>query len=294
MTRIRSVKTEKRLAEWVQRLSDSSGEPIRAIQLYCGDHWHVLRTLEERQTKPENFKLWIASAGWGLISSEDKILSYGATFSHLDPDSVIHPSVPVRESRLWWNGLIQSNPLGIKSPSSLASLAKRTPETPMLVALPPGYLVAVRDDLLKARSLLRTPEHLVVVSAGTKKDPELYQNLVPADSRLQKILGGSMTSLNARIARFILEKYPSETLRATTVIQEFEGLLSTLSKNSMEKRALVTDQEISQFISNQISLKQTTRSHTSLLRAFRDLGKACEQRRFRRIYQETVQNLNEK
>jgi hypothetical protein len=294
MARIRSVKTETRLADWIRRLSNSKGKAMRAIDLYCGDHWHVLRTLAQTQTKPPKFELWVASAGWGLISSEDNITSYGATFSHLESDSVIHPRVALRESQLWWNGLVQSNLQEKKSPYSLTALAKRNPESPMLVALPPGYLVAVRDDLLAARSLLETPELLVVVSGGTKREVEFSTNLIPCDSRLQPLLGGSLTSLNARVARYILDKYTSRTLRASRVIQDFETLISQSEKHSLPKRDAMTDEEVSDFISKQLSIAHSKQSHSSLLRAFRDLGKACEQSRFRRIYHDVIQSRNPK
>jgi hypothetical protein len=288
MARIRSVKTETRLADWIRRLSNSKGKAMRAIDLYCGDHWHVLRTLAQTQTKPPKFELWVASAGWGLISSEDNITSYGATFSHLESDSVIHPRVALRESQLWWNGLVQSNLQEKKSPYSLTALAKRNPESPMLVALPPGYLV------LAARSLLETPELLVVVSGGTKREVEFSTNLIPCDSRLQPLLGGSLTSLNARVARYILDKYTSRTLRASRVIQDFETLISQSEKHSLPKRDAMTDEEVSDFISKQLSIAHSKQSHSSLLRAFRDLGKACEQSRFRRIYHDVIQSRNPK
>jgi hypothetical protein len=294
MAQIRSVKTETRLADWIRRLSDSKGKATRAMDLYCGDHWHVLRTLAENQTEPPKFKLWVASAGWGLISSEDKITSYGATFSHLESDSVIHPRVALRDARMWWNGLVQSNFQGKKTPSSFTALAKRNPESPMLVALPVGYLAAVRDDLLAARSLLEIPELLVVVSGGTKREVELSRNLIPCDSRLQPLLGGSLTSLNARTARFILENYNSRTLRANRVFQDFENLILQSEKRSLPKRNAMTDEEVSDFISKQLSIAHSKQSHSSLLRAFRDLGKACEQRRFRRIYNDAIQSRNQK
>jgi len=293
MARIRSIKTETRLAEWVRRISKARGDSKRAIDLYCGDHWHVLRKLVETQNTPKKFDLWVASAGWGLINSEAEITSYGATFSHLDPDSVIHPNILPQESHLWWNGLTQSRLQGRKSPSSFAALAKKTPTVPMLVALPPSYLTAVRDDLILARSLLATPDLLVVVSAGTKRDADFSSNLVPCDSRLQTLLGGSLTSLNARIARYILENYPPRKLLASPIIRHFEKLTSQSQKQSPPKRAIKTDSEIADFISKKLSCKKTKHSHSSLLRVFRDSGKACEQSRFSRIFRSVIQSRNQ-
>jgi hypothetical protein len=291
MAQIRSVKTETRLADWVRRLSNASSEPTRAIDLYCGDHWHVIKSLVETRTGQNTSNLWVASAGWGFINCTDKITSYGATFTSSEPDSVIHSKISPKESLKWWDGLIQSNLPRRKSPTSFAALAREASNVPMLVALSPTYLAAVREDLVAARSELDSPELLIVISAGTKKDAILSSNLIPCDTRLQLQLGGSLTSLNARVLRFILEKYPRRELRAQKLIHDFEKLNNETAKRPISKRTTMSDAEVSVFITKLLETKQTNLSHSSLLRAFRSLGNACEQSRFREIFRNVIQSL---
>lgn len=269
---IRGESAGERLAEWTENLAKNLAVNP-ASELYAGDHWSVVSALGDR------VQLWIASAGQGLLQPSTPVVSYSATFARGQRDSV------GANSAEWWAGLAEWNQASGREPASIAALAESSPEAPLIVATGADYLKALRNDLLEARDRLADPELLSIVCAGTRRDPELGPNLIPCDARLQQLLGGSRSSLNARIARYILEQFPAESLRAPELTAACEKLLAQLPDLPRLERRRLHNDEIRAFISTQLDeFRRPT--HTALLRKLRQSGSACEESRFRRLFRQ--------
>ena len=75
-------------------------------QLYCGEYWSVVRSLPAvARDSGLTARIWICSAGYGLISPESQICSYSATFSPYERDSVTRGfDADARRSaaQQWW------------------------------------------------------------------------------------------------------------------------------------------------------------------------------------------------
>ena len=282
-----------RARRWVAVLQKSREPQISAMDLYAGDHWSVARDLQALGTASREIRVWVISAGYGLVSIDQAMCPYSATFSNPHPDSVIladrdepHSS----QKAAWWNA-VTAAPWKRRTVTSLSDLASSMPESPMIIAASKNYLDAVYDDLLAATHRLPRTGMVTVISAGTNRLGELSGNLVPADARLQHYVGGIRRSLNIRLTRHVLQ----QTKRGSISFGRVHGLLGSMLKEAPDlqkfDRTPMSDGEIKKFIAN-VMKNRVKISHTPLLREFRANGNACEQKRFRKLFQKVQETTH--
>ncbi len=142
-----------RVSEWTERLNDPGGQRTSVERLYAGDHWHVAKSARGVAPVGIRVRLWICSAGYGLLSPQSSVRSYGATFAPEHPDSVVPRGSQFRASD-WWDALTKWSPSGTdhRSISGLADEAKSNGDF-VLVAMSQSYLRAVGCDISVASSL---------------------------------------------------------------------------------------------------------------------------------------------
>jgi hypothetical protein len=263
-----------RLSTWIDRLSHARPQTLARL-LYQGEHWTVGRALLERR----GVSVWIASAGYGLISAEAPIASYQATFAGGQPESVIGPlsgSVGDAGRASWWQGL-QSRPE--RDGPILVELAV---DGPIVIAASRSYLVAMEQEIVEAAS--RSPGRVIVATTGHV--PSKLRGLrTPGDGRLRAVLGGSMQALNARLAARIAELGDDDSINNQSANDLTRELMTSAPPMDRYARESLSDHEVAAFIQDAlVSLGPT--SCSVLLRRLRDQGMACEQSRFRTIYHE--------
>lgn len=286
-----------RLGIWEKRLHQVAAVEHPADEVYMGDHWSVVRSIPEEASKSGlNVRIWVCSAGYGLIQRETPIKAYRATFARGENDYVASGLAEDEHTLCrWWRGICSYRFSGqSKTPRSIAELATAFPGTPLIVALSADYLKAVGEDLAQVLFRSYFKEHLAIISCGTPKThPTWKQNLLPCDGSLAANLGGTLTSLNIRVARRLLQS-----------IERSEVTIETLARlaNSLERRAQsplpsrgpTTDSDVAAFIRSHLTGSSNI-SKTRLLREFRGNGRSCEQKRFAGIYlrvrQEVVPEL---
>jgi hypothetical protein len=230
-------------------------------------------------------ELWVVSAGYGLIGQFDLLKPYAAAFSQGQVDSVaptLQGSTRRRAIREWWNELSHWPRLR-GSVRSLEDLARKDPEAPMLVALSAPYLDAVMDDLLGARREVAHPNLLLVVSAGVKCAGGLAENVLPATASLQHAVGGSLHSLNVRIARWILSRSRSHRFERRLIERQLRGLAVRSAPEGARTGQRVSDSDVKAFVRERLGVGRPA-SRSALLRQLRRAGKSCEQARFNRIF----------
>lgn len=276
---LRNSDPAERIQEWISRLSASKSPRLPAEDLYVGDAWGIIKPFGQTE------RLWIASAGYGLISHRVSICSYSATFTPHHPDSIIsrNSRVPVsQQCTVWWSGLWKWCAAGAGG-TRIADLARQDPGTPIIVILSHSYLRAIQDDLLAARELLEDPRKLIIVSAGSQKTGALKGNYIPCDARLQTHLKGARVSLNSRIARKIITETPFGKLDADYLGRQFVRLLAKCPVMTHQSRSPRTDLEVTQFINKTLS-KRPASTATSVLNDLRSAGFACEQSRLKKLF----------
>ena len=276
LRRTRGARPTQRAARGIERLAATRTEAISASDLYAGEHWDVARSLPAAARGFVNPKLWVASAGWGLIEADARIHPYSATFSPRHPDSV---AASAAGNEAWWDALSSWEGPMSGAARSLTALVASHPRDRVLLVLSQAYLAACHADLRAALDRAYKGQ-VSVIAAGAIATPDLADVMMPADARLQHHVGGTRGGLNVRIAKSVLiaglsdHRAMSEHLR--------EQLAASPSLITYDRQRL-SDAEVRTFIRSRLVVDDQV-SHTRLLRALRDEGKACEQSRFAELF----------
>lgn len=294
--KLRAVKrgsVQQRASFWLERLKKSSEERIKVENIYKGDHWSAAKDIRNLDGG-EKHQIWVCSAGYGLLSLDDKVPSYSATFSGSNPDSVVAKSkVLDRRSGLadWWDSLCKWPKSTLRPKRSVQSLAVASPDTPLIVIGSDEYLFAMQRDLQAALAKLSSPNLLSIFSAGCKQLDGLDGNLIPYDARMQNCVGGALRSLNMRVARWALE----ECGRAKPTKKVLQKRVSEQLKNqpafAMPIRKPITDDAVRKFILRELN-RDPRACHSPLLRKLRKQNKACEQKRFANLFHEVKEHVD--
>ncbi|ADO74647.1 hypothetical protein [Stigmatella aurantiaca] len=290
--RLRSVTAsgiEARARQWWARLEQPAAPPVRALELYAGDHWRIIRELPAMATAAGfSPKLWIASAGYGLIPANAVIQPYSATFAPGKPDSVTmdHAGVPSRaQHQRWWDAMARMARAPSSTPRQVQQLAESGRNPILLVVASPSYVAALEQDLVLAAQALRHPERLIIISAPSRiARGTLAPHWVPSSAHLQAQLGGARLSLHARVARKALQRARHGILDARELRGYYGRLIQCSHPLVRYERTPMTDDDVRAFIARALRVEPLSCSAT--LRKLRDSGHACEQQRFKRIFLE--------
>lgn len=280
-----------RAARWIELLETAESPMTPACNMYCGEHWSVVRSLPEIALKRGvHTELWVCSAGYGLITGSSRIHSYNATFATNEEDSVT-VSVPLSLRRdaaqHWWRMLSRWPGPKPRSPRTIAGIARKYPKTPLLIVASPQYLDAIEKDVLAAALALVNTNFLLIISSGYGHSGLLRRHVLPSDARFQALVGGTRASLNVRVARLLLRQSEPDVLSLPKASQFLGRALEKQPSVAIYSRKPMNDADLRRFI-RQSTRGRSGTSATNLLRELRDSGRACEQRRFRTLYEETV------
>ncbi|MFJ5884355.1 hypothetical protein [Kitasatospora cineracea] len=122
---------------------------------------------------------------------------------------------------------------------------------------------------------------------GNQELPGLAR--VPADASLRHALGGTLTSLNVRMAAAWLERCTAAQLTSAETFRAWRTWAAAVAKRERYDRRPLSDKEVIDFIRKSLALHPGC-SRTRLLRELRGQGLACEQKRFADLYTATVEN----
>ncbi len=290
--RLRSIPSDsptQRLANWLERLSKSDAPTRRAADLYAGDHWQVARSIVAEATRAKReVRLWICSAGYGLVQLSDMLKPYSATFTPGTPDSVQSSDsrrVNSVATGFWWKGLT-AQAKARASPRSVTELAGREPRVPMVLVASRHYLTAMEPDLAGAAKALKSDALFSILSVGSsvRQLGLLGGLLLPGDARFETMVGGTRTALNVRIARWLFRQTSNETTLSNDVLtSQLKQAEENLPALKYANRKKTSDSELRDFIIKQ-KANDPTAPKTRLLTKLRNSGLACEQRRFSAIF----------
>jgi len=272
---------------WTSLLVEQKESTTSALDLYCGDYWLAVRKAVDLH--PAAISLFIASAGYGFISSEEKVFPYSATFSRGLADSIPSRMEPAEVNRKWWNHLCKWRRSLDREPSSVSDLALYNPKKPILVALSREYFDALSDDLISARNALSDPDLLMILSAGVKNPGVFAENLLPIDARMENTLGGSRGALNARMVQHLMGVFEPKEMRVSVLRPYLQKMLSEQPSIRSFDRSRMSDSDVEAFILESLN-QSPSASFSALLRSLRDIGQACEYKRFRGIFQSITKN----
>jgi hypothetical protein len=234
----------------------------------------------------------VASAGYGLVPANTLVCPYSATFQVGHPDSVAdaRTGTPVAEQLCaWWAELSRRRRSLHSEPHTIRDLADADRNATLLVIVSPRYFQAMRSDLQRAASSLS--DRLIIVSSQRvdQRDP-LYRNVVLSEGRLTNVVGGALPSLHARVAARIIREATPRGLNASALRTRYAQLVAATPPLRSYDRTPLSDEQVIHFIKRQTHLDASPVSHTALLRRLRTAGHACEQKRFKQLFEEVVRS----
>ena len=285
---IRDMPLKQRFERWWDRLSEARAQPIQAQDLYMGDHWQICRSLPEI-AKEKGFRpnLWITSAGYGLVAADALLHPYSATFATGQPDAVVTATEGPQGLRRWWSLLAgRQGPLR-GAPRTLTEVVRSAPRCHVLLVCSPTYVRALSDDLVEAVDEMAHRDQFLIVTSPSSMSPALQEQVIPSEGRLRGLVGGALPSLHARVARRILGEVGVSRLSASDIRTRYEALLRRTPALPRHDRIAMTDAQVHRYIRASLR-RQPTLTRTPMLRELRDSGYACEQARFRTIFQEAT------
>jgi len=247
---------------WTKRIeATKTVVPLR--DLYQGDAWAQLPRLEE-SSRTAGFEpvTYVASAGLGLRPVSAVGPAYGATFTPHQLDSI--PGT-ASQQRAWWDGLNEWNGSG-----------GELPDSPTLFVLSRRYADVLAP--LVAKSAIANP--VLVVGGSDSIDPSLR---LPADAKLRVALGGTLGALNMRTAVAWMDRLTSGAIDSRTDRESWDAWAQRVGHHERYDRVALGDEEVLEAI-RLVRVHDPSISKTRALRALRDNGFACEQKRFGRLF----------
>jgi hypothetical protein len=268
-------------SRWLERLAAEVTTPaVLATDLYAGEHWTRAKGLPCLAADTQA-QLWACSAGYGLVSAQAPLRPYAATLSpgHLD-------SVPGggTGAAAWWNALSNWEGPDPAEPRTFQELAKSDPDATFLLVLSATYLQACRKDI-EAATTATDHDRFMIVSAGTRASAPLDRHLLPANARLQAHLGGTRQVLNVRIAEDLLKRKLMSYAAATEYLEDLLRGYPDMERWDREKFS--NDAAVIDWIREEYGHGRGA-SASRMLRALRESGRACEQKRFSGLHKQFI------
>lgn len=252
---------------------------VRAIDLYGGGIWRDLRA-NEPSLRESGVQIRIVSAGLGLLSPDDRVPAYNATFAPGGRNSIGGAQGAVERNRQWWQLLSQWRD-GFHGPRSLHATVKRHADAAHVIALPLDYLDSVLEDV---NGIMRDEEcrrRTVVLATPYSFFSRRIPGAVDVSGDLYGVFGGTRGTVLARAGLFLAEKLKEKVTDRALVTAALAPLHA--KAKPLPVRLAQTDAEILKYIRTALQ-KDAMAAHTTLLHAYRSHGFACEYTRFRRLH----------
>lgn len=259
---------KKSSIKWMNNIQSHSTDKIIARKLYCGSSWKSTLDIERNFTKKTNTKLLIASAGHGLIDSDDFICSYGSTFSKGHADSIYNFRDVDNPTKEWWNTI---NKFNIKSFSDNSYI---------FIFLPYEYLKAM-EEFIEGLINLFGDRVFILIASKNKFSNVIEKNVLRFDTRFNSYEKGTLITLSQRCMRWLSHEITTKNLPFNhKVFQEhIDTFLLKLEPYKIKRGKQLHDIDLIHIINEQIKYKNIT-SATRGLKDLRKNGFACEQKRY--------------
>lgn len=264
--------------QWKENLKDKKYEKMKAKDLYKGVSWKATLDSEKRFNEKYHTKLLVASAGYGLIDSNDFISSYNITFAKNQLDSLPKNY----NSNYWWNHI------------NTFQLSQFQNNTSIFICVSKEYLKAMSsflEDLIELYG-----NKVFILNTFNDKSSQFKKNILYFDIRFNQYEVGTLVSLLQRSMRWLSKEIIINNLELTheTLQNHINTLLNQYEYQTIKKGKQLTDEELKNIIV--IQMKDNNINSASLgLKTLRENNYSCEQKRFHKIFNEIKEDLkNEK
>ena len=258
---------------WMERLRALPAN-VEASKLYSGRGFGLATQAAELVRS----KLYILSAGLGLVPSDRKVPVYGLTVSGGHAESVAARVTGELDISAWFSALC-SGPHSDQWTDALGRGSGR-----VLIALTRPYAEMVGESLSALEPQVLARLRIFGASLGDALPASLHPALAPYDDRLDAIFPGTRADFAQRamlhFARYIAHANDAQDRDSDYVA--VDAALDGITAPDRLRRPRRTDEEILHLISVRL---RSQPGIARILRALRDEeGIACEQSRFSRLY----------
>ena len=265
-------------ADWTDRLARA--EVAAAVaDLYCGRAFREA----EAAAKISGGRFMVVSAGLGLVGSDIAVPSYSLTVVPGAGDNILDRIVGRPSAAEWWQALGRRTAYGVSLQESI-----RNSRGPVLMALSAQYLNMVAPNLLAVSEKVRRRFRIFCLAPQDALPEGLRPYVMPYDARFDGAgspVPGTRGDFAQRalvhFSRHILASRPDSDLE--THARAVNRILSALRPPEPFNRTKASDDEILALIHRH--WKAVEGRSGRMLRYLRDdLGVACEQSRFRDLF----------
>ena len=262
---------------WLEKIRTLPRE-VRAGALYAGRGFG----LAIQAAKNAKAKLYILSAGLGLVSAAQRVPGYGLTVSDGCAESVAARVSGEFDAPAWFSAVL-TGPYS----KQWADAAGRSGR--ILLALTRPYAKMAGTSLAELDPAILARLRIFGASLSAALPSPLRPALAPYDARLDAILPGTRADFSQRalihFVNSVAAKHEAQDRDAD--FAAVESALESAVAPERIRRSRRTDEEILQLISARLPSQSGI---ARILRALRDEdGVACEQSRFSRLYRTAVE-----
>ena len=262
---------------WLDRLEGaaSSGGAL-ASDLYAGRSFRRSRDIATIL----GCRFFVVSAGLGLLDASTLVPGYDLTLSATGSGALCGRLTHAPRSSEWWSSL-EASPFASPLGKICAGRAR------ILVSLTQPYAEMVGPSLAKLPAADRS--RLRILGFGLKPclPRELHQQLITYDDRLNQVIPGTrLDGASRALAHFagLVAACPMTSAEADQGL--VESALSTVELVVPASRKRVSDATIAKQIARFV--RQGLSATNALKRLRSEAQVACEERRFRRLYEEAL------
>jgi hypothetical protein len=268
---------EEAVRTWLSKATLST-PTCPAARLYVGRAFCVVRDV----VKEVKGSLHVASAGFGLVSADQDLPNYALTIAVGAGSIRKHLESLQASPSQWWQSL--NRELG---QAGLGDLVRRADVSRVLLSLPSAYLAMVTEELAELRPEEVAKLRVFTSPAGITTLPShLQRSVLPYDERLELIpkFAGTRADFPQRAMQHFVKILAGHRKTLDEGIAAVNTALAGLTAPKLPHRVRADDVQIAALLRAQ--WKSHKGSSSRLLRYLRDDALvACEQRRFRGIWQ---------
>lgn len=262
---------------WLGKLERAAAAEMSiARELYAGRSFRRVRDVANAL----NCQLFVVSAGLGLLDGATKVPSYDLTLSGTVPGGLRNRVAdPFRPSK-WWSSL-EASPFA--SPTSVLCAGRGR----ILIALTQPYAEMVGASLATLPAADRG--RLRILGFGLKPylPPSLHQQLISYDDRLDQIIPGTRLDGASRALAHFAGLVATRRMASVEADQTLvDTALSTLEIVTPVSRRRLSDAALAKHVAKFIRRGVSATNALKQLRSETQI--ACEERRFRRLYEEAL------
>jgi hypothetical protein len=263
---------------WHKRLSHvPSRTLVPARDLYCGEAFCRARGVADEI----GCSFFVVSAGLGLVKETTRVPSYDLTVSPSAPESLkdhlkggFHPAA-------WWDA-VQEGPFA----SALSDLG--CDQGRIVIALTRPYALLIGDALASLLPSARKRLRLIGGGLSSCLPEVLHEQVIHYDARLDVLHPGTKLNFASRALAHFTRKVSGLPTRSTLDDQEvIDRALAKMALPVVTVRRRLDDQALCACIRSMVRDGFSASRALKHLRS--ELRVACEERRFRRLYEEITE-----